>query len=177
MCSYISLQYYWDFWTTVSQLLFSAWNPQYPGHNIENVMCPGHHCYHQQRYWPAAFLSAATLHLQMPAPRWKFLCASQELSVITAQLWCADLLSFVKLMKWLNTQNEEPMAWNSLLWVHIWTLVGLLPSPSSSQGFFISLSLWGYASFIVHVEPDRGMLHSKWDFSTLTLASAQQQSV
>jgi len=46
-----------------------------------------------------------------------FLCASHELLVTTAQLWCADLLIFVKLMKWLNTQNEEPVAWSRLLWV------------------------------------------------------------
>lgn len=50
-----------------------------------------------------AFLSAAIHHLYVHSPKWRFLCfpvcfpTKQKLH--TAQLWCADLFCFVKLMK------------------------------------------------------------------------------
>lgn len=80
-------------------------------------MCPGHHCYHQQRYWPAAFLLGATHHLQMHGRRWWFLCFPVCFPGAVGHHSSVVACWFVKLMKWLNMQNEEPMASNSLLWV------------------------------------------------------------
>lgn len=80
-----------------------------------------------------------------------FLCASQELLVTTAQLWCADLLSLVKLV---NMQNEEPVAWNSLLCVCTLNSGGSFTSSVFFPGFlylaqplglcFIPYSCWAW---------------------------------
>lgn len=84
-----------DFWITMSLLYFFFCLK--PGKLLKKPRVLG------SNKDTDAFLSAAIHHLYVHSPKWRFLCfpvcfpTKQKLH--TAQLWCADLFCFVKLMK------------------------------------------------------------------------------